>query len=146
MIDYVYLLWLRHQPHGVTGNVASAQDWAKAQVQHANRHTIKTGNVAGLETIADRAAKSGASERTQRMADRVARMTAQIIPFPHQEPIYPLLKAAAAKMHKLRPLSPLECDPIFHAWCAKQDEQAKRDGQSLPFYDDLKARYLRGDR
>lgn len=54
--------------------VASAQDWAKAQFQGANRHTIKkTGNVAGLETIADRAAQSGASERTQRMADKVAK-------------------------------------------------------------------------
>jgi len=54
--------------------VASAQDWAKAQFHGANRHTIKkTGNVAGLETIADRAAQSGASERTQRMADKVAK-------------------------------------------------------------------------
>lgn len=54
--------------------VASAQDWDKAQFQGANRHTIKkTGNVAGLETIADRAAQSGASERTQRMADKVAK-------------------------------------------------------------------------
>lgn len=53
--------------------VASAQDWAKAQTQGANRHTMKTGNVAGLDTVEDRVAQSGASERTQRMADKVAK-------------------------------------------------------------------------
>ena len=53
--------------------VASAQDWAKAQVQGANRHSMKTGNLAGLETVEGRAKESGASERTQRMADKVAK-------------------------------------------------------------------------
>lgn len=53
--------------------VASAQDWANAQIQGANRHTIKTGNVTGLETVADRMAQSGSSNRTQRMADKVAK-------------------------------------------------------------------------
>ena len=53
--------------------VSSAQDWSKAQVQGANRHTMKTGNDAGLHTVADRAAQSGASDRTQRMADKVVR-------------------------------------------------------------------------
>lgn len=58
--------------------VASAQDWANAQPvggTGANQHTNKeqTGNVAGLQTVADRAAQSGASERTQRMADKVAK-------------------------------------------------------------------------
>jgi len=66
-----------HRRHMTPGQqaaiVASAQDWAKAQVQGANRYTIKTGNVAGLETVADRASESGASERTQRMADKVAK-------------------------------------------------------------------------
>lgn len=53
--------------------VASAQDWAKAQKQGgtgANQHKEQTGNVAGLQTVAQRAAESGASERTQRMADK----------------------------------------------------------------------------
>jgi len=50
--------------------VASAQDWAQAQP--ASRPE-KAGNVAGLSTVADRAAQSGASERTQRMADKVAK-------------------------------------------------------------------------
>lgn len=66
-----------HRRHMTPGQqaaiVASAQDWAKAQVQGANRHTMKTGNVAGLETVTDRASQSGASERTQRMADKVAK-------------------------------------------------------------------------
>ena len=50
--------------------VASAQDWAKAQPAHRPE---KAGNVAGLSTVAQRASQSGASERTQRMADKVAR-------------------------------------------------------------------------
>lgn len=50
--------------------VASAQDWATAQP--AGRPE-KSGNVAGLSTVAKRAAESGASERTQRMADSVAK-------------------------------------------------------------------------
>lgn len=49
--------------------VASAQDWGKAQVVGKP----KSGNVAGLDRIQDRAAQSGASERTQRMADKVAK-------------------------------------------------------------------------
>jgi len=48
--------------------VSSAQDWAKAQAVGKP----KSGNVAGLDRVADRAAQSGASERTQRMADKVA--------------------------------------------------------------------------
>ena len=71
-----------HRRHMTAGQqaaiVASAQDWGKAQVQGANRHTIKTGNVAGLETVADRAAESGASERTQRMADKVAKANPEL--------------------------------------------------------------------
>lgn len=60
--------------------VASAQDWAKAQPAH---RPTKAGNVAGLSekecnvaplsTVADRAAQSGASVRTQKMADAVAK-------------------------------------------------------------------------
>ena len=49
--------------------VASAQDWAKAQTVGKP----KSGNVTGLATVAERAAKSGASDKTQRMADKVAK-------------------------------------------------------------------------
>jgi cell division protein FtsB len=58
--------------------VASAQDWAKAQVQGANRHTMKTGNFAGLETVANRAATAGVAERTQRDADKVAKASPEL--------------------------------------------------------------------
>jgi hypothetical protein len=62
-----------HRRHLTPGQqaaiVASAQDWAMANPQGRNN---VTGNVAG-DRIADRAAQSGAGERTQRMADKVAR-------------------------------------------------------------------------
>lgn len=49
--------------------VASAQDWAKAQTVGKP----KSGNATGLDTVASRAARSGASDKTQRMADKVAK-------------------------------------------------------------------------
>lgn len=49
--------------------VASATDWGKAQTVGKP----KSGNSAGLETVADRQAQSGASEKTQRLADKVAK-------------------------------------------------------------------------
>jgi len=55
--------------------MATVQSWADAQP--ANRPQ-KAGNVAGLSTIADRAAQSGASERTQRMADKVAKASPEL--------------------------------------------------------------------
>jgi ParB-like chromosome segregation protein Spo0J len=55
--------------------VASAQDWVKAQKQggtKGNQYTkLETGNVTGFQTVADRAAVSGVSDKTQRMADQV---------------------------------------------------------------------------
>lgn len=65
--------------------VASAQNWELAQAAGSNQHTQKAGGQATLhdlppaaekaplQTVADRTAKSGASERTQKMADKVAR-------------------------------------------------------------------------
>lgn len=62
-----------HRRHMTAGQqaaiVASAQDWAKAQ----KVGKPKSGNATGLERVEDRAAQSGASDKTQRMADRVAR-------------------------------------------------------------------------
>lgn len=49
--------------------VALATDWGQAQ----RVGNPQFGNVAGLQSVADRAAQSGASDRTQRMADKVAR-------------------------------------------------------------------------
>lgn len=71
-----------HRRHMTPGQqaaiVASAQDWAKAHVRGgtgANQHGGKeqTGKLAALQTVSGRAAESGASERTQRMADKVAK-------------------------------------------------------------------------
>lgn len=55
--------------------VASAQDWAKAQVvgNPAFKQAEQWCNVAPLQTVSDRAAQSGASVRTQKMADKVAK-------------------------------------------------------------------------
>jgi hypothetical protein len=70
-----------HRRHLTPGQqaaiVSSAQDWATAQSvgNPAFRTAAQSGNVAGLATVADRAAQSGASERTQRMADSVARQS-----------------------------------------------------------------------
>ncbi len=68
-----------HRRHMTTGQqaaiVASAQDWANAQ---AVGRPNKSGNVtglpdSGLDTVAKRAAQSGASDKTQRQADKVAK-------------------------------------------------------------------------
>lgn len=63
-----------HRRHMTQGQqaaiVASAQDWAKAQPEGRPQ---KPGNVAAFSTVAERAAQSGAGERTQRMADKVAK-------------------------------------------------------------------------
>ena len=58
--------------------MASAQDWAAAHVAGSNQFAAKSEGPAilpdlSLASVSDRAAKSGASERTQRMADKVAR-------------------------------------------------------------------------
>lgn len=61
--------------------VSSAQDWAKAQT--VGNPTFKDDrqrcNVAPLDTTADRAAQSGASIRTQKMADKVAKSDPELI-------------------------------------------------------------------
>lgn len=62
-----------HRRHMTAGQqaaiVASAQDWAKAQTVGKP----KSGNATGLDTVAARQAQSGASDKTQRMADKVAK-------------------------------------------------------------------------
>ncbi|PPV04723.1 hypothetical protein XBLMG947_4086 [Xanthomonas bromi] len=58
--------------------VASAQDWAKAQTIWGNGSNQYAANeqrcnVAPLQTVESRAAQAGASVRTQKMADKVAK-------------------------------------------------------------------------
>jgi hypothetical protein len=70
-----------HRRHMTPGQqaaiVASAQDWAKAQTvggTGSNQHKSRPATLPNSSaTVADRVALSGASERTQRMADKVAR-------------------------------------------------------------------------
>lgn len=68
-----------HRRHMTAGQqaaiVASAQDWARAQTvgNPAFKPAEQKCNVAPLDTVADRAAQSGASVRTQKMADKVAK-------------------------------------------------------------------------
>lgn len=63
-----------HRRHMTAGQqaaiVASAHDWAKAQPAYRPE---KGCNVAPLSTVAERSAQSGASERTQKSADKVAK-------------------------------------------------------------------------
>ena len=63
-------LYRRHLSPGQNAAiVASITNWAEA---HKPGRPKQSGNVAALSSVAARAAKSGASERTQRMADKVA--------------------------------------------------------------------------
>lgn len=67
-----------HRRHMTPGQqaaiVASAQDWAKAQ----SVGKPKSGNVTGLDTVASRQAQSGASDKTQRDADKVAKASPEL--------------------------------------------------------------------
>ncbi len=55
-----------------TAIVASAQDWATAQTRGGDRKSDQTATLP-FDSVADRAAASGASDRTQRMADKVVK-------------------------------------------------------------------------
>jgi len=64
--------------------VASAQNWARARARGgngSNQHAQKEQkcNVAPLITAQDRAAESGASIRTQKMADKVAKADPELV-------------------------------------------------------------------
>ena len=105
-----------HRRHMTSGQqaaiVASAQDWANSQsVGRPN----KSGNVtglpdSGLDTVAKRAAQSGASDKTQRQADKVAKadpeLAAQVA---HGEVSLP--KAVAQVEGKRAKKNPESCSP-----------------------------------
>jgi hypothetical protein len=65
-----------HRRHMSAGQqaaiVASAQDWAKSQTQGGDRRSDQSA-ILHLDSAAGRAAESGASLRTQKMADKVAK-------------------------------------------------------------------------
>lgn len=64
-------LWDSHLAELQDSDTASGQDWAKAQTVG----NPQFGNVTGLATVADRMDQSGASDKTQRQADKVAKGT-----------------------------------------------------------------------
>jgi hypothetical protein len=70
-----------HRRHLTPGQqaaiVASAQDWTRAHGAGGDRKSDQTATLP-LDSVADRAAQSGASERTQRMADKVARQSPEL--------------------------------------------------------------------
>lgn len=53
--------------------VASAQDWSQAHTIGTNQHTAGSATLHPLASASSRAAESGASLRTQKMADKVAK-------------------------------------------------------------------------
>lgn len=67
-----------HRRHLTAGQnaaiVASAQDWGKAQ----KAGNPLFGNITGLDTVANRSAQSGASDKTQRQADKVAKANPEL--------------------------------------------------------------------
>lgn len=105
--------------------VASAQDWATAQTVGKP----KSGNVAGLDRIADRAAQSGASERTQRMADKVAKASPDLAKqVAHGEISLPKAVAQVEKKPaKVAPPEPVnhELDEAAQAIAELADENEK---------------------
>lgn len=113
-----------HRRHMTPGQqaaiVASAQDWAKAQTvggNGANQHRSKAATLpdSSRETVADRAAVSGASERTQRMADKVARKSPELAGKVARGEIS--LPKAAAKIAPPKPKQPR--DDGYFPWSTK---------------------------
>lgn len=70
-----------HRRHLTPGQqaaiVASAQDWSRAHGAGGDRRSDQAATLP-LDSVADRAVQSGASERTQRMADKVARQSPEL--------------------------------------------------------------------
>ena len=70
-----------HRRHLTPGQqaaiVASAQDWTRAHGAGGDRKSDQAATLP-LDSVADRAAQSGASERTQRMADKVVRQSPEL--------------------------------------------------------------------
>jgi hypothetical protein len=130
--------------------VASAQDWQRAQRpggDGSNQHAAKeSGNVAGLQTVADRVAQSGASDRTQRMADKVAKESPELarqvahgeISLPKAlESLAPKIPAQSAPTTSPVPATlpdSLAALPV----CAENDEQSEQVDDTPDFMAELR--------
>lgn len=125
--------------------VASAQDWAKAQVvgNPAFKQAGQKCNVAPLQTVSDRAAQSGASVRTQKMADKVAKADPELakkvahgevsLPKAVQKVEAKTKKAAPAPapLHVVAPTGDVITEADLHEDPADLLEELQRDNEEL---------------
>jgi hypothetical protein len=113
-----------HRRHLTPGQqaaiVASAQDWSKAQTVGKP----KSGNVTGLETVAARSAASGASDKTQRMADAVAKKSPELAKqVAHGEISLPKAhEQIATKKPLVAAPAPVEPEPEYENFGPSEDE------------------------
>lgn len=145
-----------HRRHMTPGQhaaiVAAAQDWAKAQTRGgngANQHgrSEQKCNVAPLQSAADRAATSGASVRTQKMADAVAKKSPELArQVAHGEISLP---KAAAKIAPAKPVEKTEPANIEGPTLAELVDELQRENETLRAViaaseaDDLKAEAIK---
>lgn len=109
-----------HRRHMSAGQqaaiVASAQDWGKAQTVGKP----KSDNIDQLATVDQRAAQSGASRSTQKMADKVAKEAPELAKqVAHGEVSLPKAVAQITNKAKKRPL---ETAPLPEEQMASNDE------------------------
>ena len=96
-------------PSGVRRWVPSSTTGVPSTLVPTTRGALEAGNVAGLSTLADRTAQSGASERTQRMADKVAKADPELAKqVAHGEVTLPeaVKKVDGAKAPDTKPAAP----------------------------------------
>ncbi|SOE92875.1 Chromosome segregation protein Spo0J, contains ParB-like nuclease domain [Burkholderia sp. D7] len=100
--------------------VASAQDWGRAQTvggdgsnQHKSKAATLPDSAGPRDTVASRAAQSGASERTQRMADAVAKASPELAKqVAHGEVSLPQAIRQITPAGT-EPATPAACDPVL---------------------------------
>lgn len=107
--------------------VASGKDWATAQTHGGSRRSDQ-GATLHLETVAQRAAESGASERTQKMADKVAKANPGLaLKVAHGEVSLPKAHAQVSKPARTpsdeEPIAPESLEPA---------SRAKKQGEAAP--------------
>lgn len=136
-----------HRRHMTPGQqaaiVASAQDWGRAQKRGgdgSNQHRSKAATLpvswTKPDTVATRAADSGASERTQRMADKVAREAPDLakkvahgvvsLPKAHEQVTGKVRKVAPAEMARQANADEAhgDFDPLAELEAAQKENEA----------------------
>lgn len=116
----------RHlKPSQAAAIVSAVQDWGKAHPQGRK----ETGKFTGLTTVADRTAQSGASDKTQRIADKIAKESPDLIKrVAHGEMS---LGQAEALLHPKEPPKEPEIEPEDAPDLAAELEQAHKEIQTL---------------